>query len=256
MFMEPIRHCPSSARLAAALVFMTAPALNTSAQNPPAVPAPPKPVWQQSASLGFILTKGNSDNVLFTADYRAARKGRQSEVALGIDASYGEDNGTKNNEQLRVFAQYNWLFTEQIYSFARAEGLHDGIADIDYRYTLSAGAGHYFLKNGKTVLSAEIGPGYTFERVAGMNNDYASLRMGERYEHRFNDKTRVWQTLEYLPQVTDFGNYIVTFEVGLETVLTDKISLRLTVRDMFDSEPAPGREKNDLRFLTGVAVKF
>ena len=82
------------------------------------------------------------------------------------------------------------------------------------------------------------------------------MPIGEKFEHKFNDKTRVWQTLELLPQVTDFSNYIVTFEVGLETALTDKISLRLTIRDIYDSDPAPGRKENDFRFVTGVAVKF
>ena len=258
--MDPLRRSPNAASVVAAFALLAASALNVSAQTsttpPPATPAPPKPPWQQSASLGFSLTKGNSDNILFTASYRAARKGRQSEFALGIDASYGEDNGTKNNEQLRAFAQYNWLFTERLYSFTRVEGLHDGIADIDYRYTLSAGAGYYFIKDGKSVLSAEIGPGYTFERVGGVDHNYASLRFGQKYEHKFNDKTRVWQTLEYLPQVTDFANYILTFEVGLETALTEIISLRISLRDMYDSVPAPGRKENDLRFVTGVAVKF
>ena len=254
--MDRFHHISHRTRLTAALVVFGAIALGAVAQTPAAAPVPPKPAWEQSASLGFSLTKGNTDNLLFTADYRAARKVKQTEIAVGLDASYGEDSGKKNNEQFRIFGQYNWLFNERFYAYARAEGLHDDIADVQYRITLSLGAGYYFIKSGKTILSAEIGPGYTFERRGGDDRDYASLRVAEKYEHKFNDKTRVWQTLELLPQVTDFSNYILTFEVGLETALTDKISLRLTIRDIYDSDPAPGRKENDFRFVTGVAVKF
>lgn len=254
--MDRFHHTPNDARLTVVLAALAAAVLNVSAQTPAATPTPPKPAWEQSASLGFTLTKGNSDNILFTADYRAARKASQTEIALGLDASYGEDNGKKNNEQFGAFGQFNWLFNERFYAYGRLQGLHDSIADVEYRVTVSPGAGYYFIKNGKTLLSAEAGPGYTFERLGGHNRDYASLRIGEKFEHKFNDKTRVWQGLEFLPEVNDFSNYIATLEVGLETALTDKISLRVTVRDIYNSAPAPGRDKNDFRLVTGVAVKF
>src|SRR5262245_61158285 len=65
----------------------------------PTAPAPPK--WEKSAGLGLTLTEGNSDTLLFTVSFNAARKGPRNEIALGADAAYGENNDVKNNETLR-----------------------------------------------------------------------------------------------------------------------------------------------------------
>ena len=68
----------------------------------------------------------------------------------------------------RGFAQYNRLFTERVFGYLRLDGLHDAIADIEYRFTFSPGVGYYFIKNAQTTLSGEAGS--VFHRpVAGSN---------------------------------------------------------------------------------------
>ncbi len=118
------------------------------------------------------------------------------------------------------------------------------------------GVGYYFIKDDKTRLSGEVGPGFIFERQGGVNDSYLTLRLAERFEHKFTAKTRLWQSLEFLPQVNDFKNYIINAEIGLETDLTDKMSLRTFLQDTYDNVPAPGRKKNDLQLVTASAYKF
>ena len=238
----------------AAAVFVT---LNVSAQtNAPATPPEPKPKWDTSAAAGLTLTRGNSDTVVFTANILANRKGTPNEWSLGADATYGENNSVKNNESLHGFVQYNRLVTERFYGYARADLLHDEIADVKYRLTVSPGVGYYFIKNDKTTLSGEVGPGFIYERQGGKEKSYLTLRVGEKFEHKFTAKTRVWQSLEILPQVDHFKNTIVIGEVGVEAGLTEKLSLRSYIQDTYDNEPAPGREKNDLKLVTAIAYKF
>ncbi len=229
--------------------------LNAVAQT--AAPAePPKPKWDTSAAAGLTLTRGNSDTVVFTANILANRKGTPNEWSLGADATYGENNSVKNNESLHGFVQYNRLVTDKFYGYARADLLHDEIADVKYRLTVSPGVGYYFIKNDKTSLSAEVGPGFVYERQGGKDKSYLTLRVGEKFEHKFTARTRVWQSLEILPQVDHFKNTIVIGEVGAEAGLTEKLSLRSYIQDTYDNEPAPGRKKNDLKLVTAIAYKF
>lgn len=212
--------------------------------------------WKTSAALGLSVTKGNSDTLLFTASIKTGRKWAQNELALGADAAYGENNSVKNTESYHAFAQYNRLFSDRFYGYGRGDFLHDSIANLSYRFTLSPGVGYYFIKDAKTSLSVEFGPGFIFERLGGVNNSYVSLRAAERFEHKFTDRTRMWQSFEYLPQVDNFSNYLLNAEIGLETDLTDKMSLRTALQDTFDNIPAPGRKKNDLKLITSIAYKF
>lgn len=216
----------------------------------------PKSLWERSASIGMTLTSGNSDTVLFTARAQAVRKSEKGEWDIGADGSYGENGGEKNNESAHGYVQYNHLFSERTFGYLRVDGLYDAIADIDYRVTLSPGIGYYLIKNERTFLSVEAGPGYVFEQVGGESDHYATLRFAEKFEHKFNDKTRIWQSLEVLPQVDDFDNFIVNAEVGVETALTEKSSLSVYAQNTYDNQPAPGREENDLKVVTAIVFKF
>lgn len=44
--------------------------------------------------------------------------------------------------------------------------------------------------------------------------------------------------------------------MGVEADLTKKMSLRVTLQDIYDNEPAAGRKRNDIRLVSGVAYKF
>lgn len=222
--------------------------------------APPKnPPWDISAAAGLTLTRGNSKTLLFTANAAATKKWDEdlNELDLGADGVYGENDNVKNAESLHGFAQYNRLFSERAFGYLRVEGLHDAIADVDYRLSVSPGAGYYLIKNTNTFLRAEIGPGYIYEKDGdGTHRSYMSLRLAERFEHKLNDHARIYEGVEFLPQVDRFGNYIINAEVGVETTMTKKLSLLCYIQDCYHSEPADDRLKNDIKLVSAIKYKF
>ncbi len=250
----------------------------SAADAPPgtAATAEEKPKWQTSAGLGFAYSSGNTENLLVTANIETLRKWEKNEIILGVTGGYGEsevkvtdsvtgdtDKETqKNTDFIRGFGQYNRLFTERLYGYFRADALHDDIANVMYRVTLSPGAGYYFIKQERMTLSGELGPSYVFERLHDeangtyLNDDYAALRVSERFEYKISDRARLWQFAEYLPAFEDFGNYTLNVEVGVAADLTKKLALRVVAQDTYRSEPAPGSEENDFKLLAGLTYKF
>ena len=224
--------------------------------NQTAVVSTNKPTWESSVSAGLSLTKGNSDTLLTTAAFKTRTKTPANEFMFGVDGSYGKNDSVKNNETLHGVSQYNHLFGERFYGFFNLEGLHDGIADLQYRFTLSPGAGYYFIKGTNTTLAGEAGPGLIFQQLGGVDTTYASLRLAERFEHKFHDNARVWQKVEFLPQVNKPDNFLVNAEIGAEASLTKTLSLRVTLQDNFINQPAPGRKDNDVKLISGLVYKF
>src|SRR6185312_9932969 len=221
--------------------------------------------WESSVSAGATLTRGNSDTFLGTLTAATGKKWDQNELAFGADAAYGttKDNTTRQEttsaETVHGFGQYNRLFSERLYGYGRLEGLHDGVAGIRYRLSLGVGPGYYFIKTKTTQLSAEAGPGYIVQKLAGKDSQsYATLRFGEKFNQELSDRARMWQTAEILPQVDDFNNFIVNFEIGVEADLNSskKLSLRVYLDDTYNNVPAPGRQKNDMKLVAAVAYKF
>ena len=179
-----------------------------------------------------------------------------NELILGVDGSYGENKRVENNETLHGFSQYNHLFSRHWFGYARVDGLHDGIANVVYRVTLSPGLGYYFLKTKVTTLAGEIGPGLVLEKLDGQRKSYVTPRLAERFEHKVNDHARLWENAEFLPQADKLDNFLVNAEVGIETTITKRLTLRTVVQDNFAHDPAPGRKDNDIKLVSGLAYKF
>lgn len=226
---------------------------------------PKKNPWDVSATLGATLTRGNSKTLMISGQIAADKKWGQNELSLGVDGVYGEnevqvpgDGKTTQTsaESLHGVAQYNRLFSERLYGYFRLEGLYDGIADIDYRFTVSPGAGYYVIKTQKLFLRAEAGPGYVVEKLGGVADDYATLRLAERLEWKIGSKSKLWEMVEYLPQVDRFQNYVVNAEIGLDTPISTKLSQVTFLQNTYRSEPAEGRLHNDMKLVAAIKYKF
>jgi putative salt-induced outer membrane protein YdiY len=238
---------------AAAAVALAANLTATVAQT---APLDTPPAWESTATAGLTLTRGNSKTLLATAKVETQRKWEHNELRFGADAAYGENNAIKNNELVRGYGQYNRLFSERLFGYFRAEAVHDGIADVKYRVALSPGLGYYFVKNADTQLSGEVGPGVVFEKQGNTEKTYLSLRVAERFEHKLSATTKLWQSAEWLPQVDDFNNYILNGEIGVSAKISKSFDLTSYIQDTYDNRPAPGRQKNDVKLVTGITYKF
>lgn len=239
---------------------------------------PPAPKWETSASLNLAATSGNSESLLFGANILTLRKWDKNELSGGADITYGKTttdsvaNGVLTRtsqtsaENYGAFGQYNRLVWEDRgYFLGRADARVDRIADIDYRVTLAPGAGYYIVREKTFELAGEAGPGIVFEKLKGApESDYITLRLAERLKWNINDRSRLFQTLEYLPKVDDFANYVANFSIKAETDITKSLALSVTLQDSYRSDPAvvPGtapivlRKRNDVKILAGVTFKF
>ncbi|HEV2320558.1 MAG TPA: DUF481 domain-containing protein, partial [Verrucomicrobiae bacterium] len=92
---------------------------------------PAKPKWVSDVSAGLTLTRGNSDTTLASLTAKTDRKTDVDEWSLGANATYGKArilvNGVNESsttaQEADAFLQYDHLFTERFYGYARVEGL-------------------------------------------------------------------------------------------------------------------------------------
>jgi putative salt-induced outer membrane protein YdiY len=239
----------------AGAVFAQAPA-GAAAAPAAAAPVEKKNPWVVSASAGLTITRGNAETVVGNVGIEASKKWTKSDLRLGADFAYGDNAGVKNTEIFRAYGQYNYNFTDRLYAGFRVDFLYDGIAAIDYRVTVSPSIGYYFIKKERTYFRGEFGPSFIAQSLAGVTDEFITLRLAERFEHKFSDKAKIWQEAEVLPQIDDWENVLVNAEVGAEAAMTTKLALQTKIIFNYQNQPAAGRKRDDLRWITGVKYTF
>lgn len=240
----------------AATSMLVAFAENSANVSSARLPQEVKYPWESAVSAGLTLTRGNSQTVLFTADFLTGKKTPNNEYVFGLGVAYGNQNSKDTVNNYKVFGQWNHLYSERLYGYLRAEALRDRIADLDYRLNVGPGIGYYLIKETNTFLAAEAGAGVEFQRLGGKDAAFATVRLAERFEHKFNDRARLWQNLEFVPQVDQFDNYVVNFEIGVEASITKSFALKTYLTDTYANRPAAGRQKNDVKIVAGISYKF
>jgi putative salt-induced outer membrane protein YdiY len=217
--------------------------------------------WHGNVAFGLSLARGNSDTFLMNASALAAREWNQNELKFGADGQYGlnnwgQSNQTQSADSVHGFADYKRLFTERLYGDLNVDGTHDDLADLRYRLIVGPAIGYYFIKSDATRVNGEIGPSFIYEKLGSDTQGYVTMRVTERAEHSFNKGSKIWEQVDYLPQVDDFNNYLVNSEVGAEAALNTRLSLRICAKDQFNSRPAAGRKENDITLVSALVFKY
>ncbi len=225
--------------------------------------------FEKSLALGLNLTDGNSETLLANGSLLlAGEKARLGSFKAGLEGNYGENTtrtvveGVETEEDektvsnAKLFGNVRKTLSPRIFAYLDAFVLNDDIAEIDYRATVGPGLGLYLVKTDSTAFAVEVGVAQVWEEVVEIENDYLSLRFSESFEYKFAGNSKVWQSVVYLPEASDFDNYLLTAETGVEVPLQGRLNLRVVLQDKYDSQPGAGKEKNDLVLIAGVGVKL
>lgn len=217
--------------------------------------------FKHTLSLGANLTDGNSETLTANAAWLSeGEKDQLGSVRLGLEGNYGEtttdDVDEVTVENAKAFANAKKTLSEKAFVYTDASVTYDDIAAVDYRAILSIGPGVYLMKDDRASLFVEAGPAYVWEDVGGVSDDYLSLRVAQRYDRALSETAKVWQSLEYIPEVDEFDSYLLNTEIGIEAAVNARLSLRLVAQSKYNSTPAEGFEKNDLSLIAGLSLSL
>ena len=212
--------------------------------------------WEFTGAAGLAYSDGNSDSAAYSVQFLGSYMKDTEEAYLGLDYFYSEDDGVKGTDSLKIFGQYNHDISERFYLGAYGAYFRDSVADIGYRIDPSLLLGYRAIDEEDVKLAFEAGPGYTWRERGGVKSDFATLRFNEKFEYHFTETTKFWQSLSFTPRVEKFSDYLLDFDIGIDTRLSSQWSLRTFVRHRIDSTPAAGKGRSDTSLILGVAYEL
>lgn len=211
--------------------------------------------WDLSSALGFNLTSGNVSARLLTGSFDAKREIDSDIYKFNITGADGEQENEKTQRYVRSTARYNRLLSDRLYAGVGGSFMSDEIADIDYRAVLNPGLGYYLVKNDDVELSLEGGPAYVWQKL-DVKENFLAARIANDFSWKLSETAKVFQNAEFLLDTDNTDQYIAVGTIGLEASLTSTLALVTSIQDRFNSEPALGKEKNDVLVTSALKISF
>lgn len=233
-------------------------------------PQEAKPAWKGSLNFTAVNTSGNTDIRSAGLAFDASRKTAKDRITVDAGWGYAQNKDRTSpsasssgyvTTQRRVGAgaKYDYFLSERAYALATARALADTIANIELRYSAGGGLGYTLIDDGKDLFLIEGGIVYFSEsyRVSTTpDTDYIAARIAYRYEHPFNDKTKLVHRAEIFPSLEDSDDIYCQVTTEVTTSLTESMIATLTHQLDYDNTPAAGFKRSDHRLVLSVGWSF
>ncbi|MCX7647768.1 MAG: DUF481 domain-containing protein [Elusimicrobiales bacterium] len=160
---------------------------------------------------------------------------KKADIGGGFRYFKENDSVTSNNAFLTL--DYNitlsdkwgfWLFDKLSY---------DRIQKINLQNNLGSGI-KYSFTNSKAFKS-DISLGFLYDRTEyekKKNTNKIRLSDRLRLEKEINEKTKIYFLAFYQPDIADFKDYIITSNLSISYMLSQKISLKFKIEDTYRSK--------------------
>lgn len=215
--------------------------------------------WDREISLGYNKSSGNTQNSQFSMRLFVHRKTDQDEFHLKGDNFYSSSDKKMNAQQWNGVIRYAYSFWERKwYNFYKLESNHDRFANIDYRIIPSAGLGYWFSDEAdwKAMTEVALGLEYTNYRDTTKDDSGGVLIPRAFFEKKLFGESKISQDITCYPSLGNVGEVRVHSETALTSPLSEKLSLRLSFIDDYNSDPPQNIKKNDLKFISSLNFSF
>jgi len=218
-------------------------------------------LWGGYVDLGYSLTTGNTDTSSVALASNISRITRRDKTQLYLAFINSKNNATGETvttaNALRFGGRYDFKLKPRLSAFGFADFEHNEIQLLDIRGVFGGGLGYDIIATEKTSLQAFGGAAYNHESFStGLTRNSAELLAGEELNYKASSRTKFFERFTVYPNISDGGEYRITFDAGLSTKLTRYIDWQLTVSDRYISNPVPGSKGNDLLLTTGLRFSF
>lgn len=243
--------------LAASLAIICAVTFRAAAQEPAAAPPPPPP-WTGTLSAGIALTGGNTDTTTINLafDVQSDRTKRNVVKAEGLNIRSSQDGG-EIVDRTSLSTRDEFTFSGRGYVFGQVQYLQDAFKSIDYLVSSTGGIGLRLLASEVTTLAADLSVGGVFEKNPGLQRrSDGAATFAEKASRKLGTAT-VTQSLNALWILSDFGDALYTFQMGLAADLLRRVQLKVDFLDTYKTRPPSELvQKNDTAFITSFAFRF
>ncbi|MBI4661023.1 MAG: DUF481 domain-containing protein [Verrucomicrobia bacterium] len=218
--------------------------------------------WNGEAEVGLNLAFSSKDRQTYAGRFRASHlhsmpNQRSLKNDLDYLVSYGRTDGVLSDNRMDGSWKLEYDLGKRFLVYNAVGAGYDEIRRIDLRYDVGPGLGYKWVTRTNLVFSTELGGNYQeqFFSNDGSKRRY-SLRLAEESWWQIASKLRLDEKIEFFPEIDHFGDYRIRLESNLSYLLPNNLTLKLTVIDLYETDPAKDVSRNDLQIRSSIGIRF
>lgn len=225
--------------------------------------------WSGTGEFGLAMARGNakSDNangkIAFAKEddrwkhsFYASALRNKAEVSADLDGDGVAEKFMQTSANRYELGASSAVKMSEVSSWVAALRYeNDDFAPYEHQTTFSIGYGHTFIKNERTTLTTEIGPGYrrAKDAITGQTDGEFIGRGLLGYSHMLTANTTLFDTL-----LVEAGsdNTFVSNEFGVSVAMSEKLALKAGFDVRHNTDVGPGIEKTDRLTKVNLVYNF
>ena len=230
--------------------------------------------WHGSVNGAFNAARGNTVENSWSVLANVNRRWEKDRFNATFGYYYSE-KGTADTDKERstdrweAEAQHDHFWLNRVYTYENLRYDRDMIQALEARYRVGIGAGYQWLEKslfeatGKWSFNQELGVNWIKEEYKENNDDakkdgFCALRYAHHllWLPKWNDGIEAFHNFEILPEVDEWEKFLAKADVGFAIKLIYDFDLLAKIEWEFNSMPAGGRKKDDVRYIVGLGYKW
>jgi len=213
--------------------------------------------------FGLDGAQGNTVKNTYKADLLSQwRHGDHTEFLL-LDHAYGKSSGAVNTDRtfvhLRHRTQINAPWAAEVF----AQKGRDKFTRLSDRTLFGGGARLRLIEvEGVSGLYVGLGAFYEWEKLSptlGTSDTNSQLWRGNMYvmyKHQINDQVQVSSTTYVQPALQNSSDYRLLEQAAFTVGMFENVKLKISVDYSFDAKPPQTIGKDDVRYSSGLEMRF
>lgn len=210
--------------------------------------------WFGNASLGGVLTTGNTDTSSVNASLQQKYRSKQWQHSLDLNVLDSRDQGNKTAQRYVGAYRVTFRYLPDNSFFVDARAAVDEFSGYDRQYFETIGYVHRIHEDLNDIFEVEVGVGFTQQTLdSGQEDNSEVVRLGFDWEHDFPGGNRVkvdWLTL------SGSDNTYSQFRSSIKTRIVGNVGLEVGQTIQRNSQVANDKKNTDTTTNIGLVYQY
>jgi len=214
--------------------------------------------WDGEVSAAFVKENDEDSSTDLNLGTKVNwQKSQQEKFAWKTFYNYETTNNVKDTDEWGISQDYRYDFAPRWFLRSNTANHTDQIIDKRWDIEQVLGVGYRIIDTDRTQLSVIPGFGVNYvDQPSPGDGTFMTADFTQEFEWKAHEQLILFEDFNYVTEVSDTDNYEWILNLGLESPLTERLSLRLVYTYEYNNIVPAGTDDTDTKLSAAAVLKF